>query len=199
MKFASIPEIPGADVIGEVNDVVWSKDPYELEDLNRARLAATGADDELIEAYLESPHFTPTQLTYLTAALTEMDGVKGRDGILRQALIADTEAEVGFFVKSVTMLAWYHLNKKPLVEVYTDVVVPRGVANDGTVTLLFAADYVFWTDTVAEAADGYAALRGDDEHRVLELWLLGGMSERMASELAARNITAHTDLIELGD
>jgi hypothetical protein len=67
------------------------------------------------------------------------------------------------------------------------------------VTLLFAADYVFWTDTVAEAADGYAALRGDDEHRVLELWLLGGMSERMASELAARNITAHTDLIELGD
>ena len=197
MKFASIPEIPGADVIGEVNDVVWSKDPYELEDLNRARLAATGADDELIEAYLESPYYSPTQLTYLTAALTEMDGVTGRDGILRQALIADTEAEVGFFVKSVTMLAWYHLNKKPIVEVLTEVVVPRGVAEDGTAVLLFAADYVFWTDTVATAADSYAALRGDDEDRVLELWLLGGMSERTASELAARNITVHTDLVEL--
>ena len=41
-----------ADVIAEVNGVVWSKNPYELEDLNRARLAATGADEELIDAYL---------------------------------------------------------------------------------------------------------------------------------------------------
>ena len=199
MKFAPIPKIPGADVIGEVNDVVWSKDPRELEDLNRARLLATGADEELVNAYLDSKHYTPTQLTYLTAAITELEGVKGRDGILRQALVADTEAEVGFFVKSVTMLAWYHLNKKPIVEVLTEVVVPRGVTEDGTAVLLFAADHVFWTDTVATAADGYAALRGDDEDRVLELWLLGGMSERTASELAARNITVHTDLVELRD
>ena len=199
MKFASIPEIPGADVIGEVNDVVWSKDPYELEDLNRARLAATGADDELIDAYLSTTHFTPTQLTYLTAALVEMEGVEGRDGILRQALIADTEAEVGFFVKSATMLAWYHLNKKPLAKVLTEFAVPRGIAEDGTATLLFAADHVFWTETVAEAADNYAALRGDDSDRVLELWLLGDMSERTAQELAARDITVYANLVELAD
>ncbi len=199
MKFAAIPTIPGADVIGEVNDVVWSKNPYELEDLNRARLAATGADDELIDAYLSSPHFTPTQLTYLTAALTEMDGVEGRDGILRQALVADNEAEVGFFVKSTTMLAWYHLNKKPLERVLTEFVIPRGIATDGTATLLFAADYVFWTETVAEAADNYAALRGDEPDRALELWLIGDVSERTAEELAARNIVVRTNLVEFAD
>ena len=199
MKFAPIPTIPGADVIGEVNDVVWSKNPYELEDLNRARLAATGADDELIDAYLSSPHFTPTQLTYLTAALTEMDGVEGRDGILRQALVADTEAEVGFFVKSTTMLAWYHLNKKPLEKVLTEFVIPRGVAKDGTATLLFAADHVFWTETVANAADSYAALREEGSDRELELWLIGDVSERTAKELAERNITVYTNLVDFAD
>jgi len=199
MKFASIPEIPGADVIREVNDVVWSMDPYELADMNRARLVATGADEELIEAYLGSPNFSPTQLTYLTAALAEMDGVAGRDGVLRQALIADTDAEVGFFVKSVTMLAWYHLNKKPLAEVLTEVAVPRGIAEDGSGALLLAADYVYWTETVAEAAAGYASLRGDDKDRLLELWLLGGMSERTASELEVLDITVHTNLVGLAD
>lgn len=196
MKFAPIPAIPGADVIGEVNNVVWSEDPYALEDLNRARLAETGASEELIDAYLASPHYTPTQLTFLTAALAEMEGVDGREGILRQALVADTEAEVGFFVKSTTMLAWYHLNQRPLREVRTEFAIPRGIARDGTVTLLMAADYVFWTETVAEAADNYVALRGDDPDRALELWLIGDVSDRTATELRARNITVHKNLVD---
>ncbi len=199
MKFASIPQIPGAEVIGEVNDAVWSTDPRELAEMNRARLLATGADEKLVDALLESPHYTPTQLTYLTAAITEMEGVKGCDGILRQAMIADTDAEVGFFVKSLTMLAWYHLNKRPVVEVLTESVIPRGVTEDGGAVWLLATDHVFWTDTVAAAADNFAGLRGDDEGRSLELWLLGGMSARTAKELETRDIAVHTQLVHLAN
>lgn len=199
MKFASIPEIPGADIIGDVNDVVWSKDPYELADLNRERLAATGASEELIEAYLDNPNMSPTQLTYLTAAISEMAGVEGRDGIVTQALGPDTEAEVGFFVKSVTMLAWYHLNKEPLAKVLTDAVVPRGITESGGATLLFATDHIYWTETVAGAAAGYASLRADDSDRLLELWLLGSASERSLSELEKLGIEVHTELVEFAE
>ena len=199
MKFAPVPRIPGADVISEVNDVVWSKDPRELEDLNRERLAAMGADDGLIDEYLSNPLLTPTQLTYLTAALTEMDGVAGLDGIIRQALMATTEVEAGFFITSVTMLAWYHLNKQPVVSVSTEFAVPRAITEDGTAALVLATDYVFWTDTVATAADRFTALRDEDADRSLELWLLGDMSARTSEELTARNIQVHTNLVEVAD
>ena len=96
-------------------------------------------------------------------------------------------------------MASSRLNKKPLKKVLTEFAIPRGIAEDGTATLLFAADYVFWTETVAAAADSYAALRGDDSERTLELWLLGDLSERTAAELAARNITVYSDLVELAD
>jgi hypothetical protein len=199
MKFVPIPVIPGADVIAEVNGVVWSKNPYELEDLNRARLAATGADEELIDAYLRNPYLTPTQITYLTAAIAEMDGVDGRDGILRQALATETDAEAGFFLKSVTMLAWYHLNRAPLSRVLTEHAVPRGVTTDGNVVLLLATDYVHWTESVAGVASAYAELSEEDEDGIVEVWLLGGVSERTASELEALGIDVHTNLVELRD
>lgn len=199
MKFASIPEIPGADVIGEVNSVVWSKDPYELADLNRARLAATGADDALIDRYLTESFLSPTQQTYLTAAIAEMDAVSGRDGILRQALALETESQIGFFVKSVAMLAWYHINKQPLEKVLTDTVVPRGMTKEGDATLLLATDYAFWTEEAALTAANYAALRDVNKDMRIELWLLGGLSDRAAAELDELGIEVHTNLVELAD
>ncbi len=128
-----------------------------------------------------------------------MDGVAGLDGIIRQALMATTEVEAGFFIKSVTMLAWYHLNKKPVVSVSTEFAVPRAITEDGTAALVLATDYVFWTDTVATAADRFTAFRDDDADRSLELWLLGDMSARTSEELTARNIQVHTNLVEVAD
>ena len=106
MGFAGVPEIPGASIIGDVNDAVWSKDPYELQDMNRERLVATGADEELIEQYLENPKMSPSQQTLLTAAIAEIEGAEGRDGILRPALNAESEAEANFLIHSVPMEEW---------------------------------------------------------------------------------------------
>ncbi len=64
---------------------------------------------------------------------------------------------------------------------------------------MLATDYVFWTDTVATAADRFTAFRDDDADRSLELWLLGDMSARTAEELTARNIQVHTNLVEVAD
>ncbi len=141
--FAGIPEIPGVDIVGDVTEAVWSKDPYELQDLNRARLGDTGADEELIEQYLESPWMSPSQQTLLTAAIAELKDVQGRGGILRQALFPRTEAEAGFFIKSMILLAWYHLNQDPFESVLTNAIIPAGVTADGKVVLTLAVDHLY--------------------------------------------------------
>lgn len=198
MGFAGIPEIPGADIIGDVNEAVWSKDPYELQDLNRARLVDTGAEAALIEEYLENPKMTPSQQTLLTAAIAEIDGAAGRGGILRQALNAQTEAEANFLNMSVTMLAWYHLNQKPIVKVLTYAAVPVGVTEDGTAALLFAADHVYWTDTVAAAAGDHTnQAAASQQISVSEVWLLGTASDRVRQELADLGISVHEDVATL--
>ena len=183
MGFAGVPKIPGADIIGEVNDAVWSKDPYELQDLNRARLADTGADAALIEQYLENPKMSPSQQTLLTAAIAEIEGAEGRAGILRQALNAETEAEANFLIKSVTMLAWYHLNQKPIASVLTYAAIPVGVAADGTPALAFAVDHVYWTETIAGAAQRHALQTSGTEAGAGGIWLLGTASKRARAEL----------------
>lgn len=197
MGFAGIPEIPGADIIGEVNDVVWSNDPYELQDFNRARLAATGADEGLIEDYLEKTSMSPSQQTLLTAAIAEIAHAKGRDGILRQALNVKTEAEANFLIKSVTMLAWYHLNQKPVTEVLTYAAVPVGVTENGTTAFLFAVDHVYWTETIAAAANRHAARSGAEGAGTGEIWFLGTASERTLAELAKLGFAVHENVASM--
>ncbi|NIV16975.1 MAG: hypothetical protein GWN47_00870, partial [Woeseiaceae bacterium] len=85
-----------ADIISDVNEAVWSKDPWELKDLNQSRLVGTGASEELIEIYLDNRRLTPSQQTLLTAAIAELEDVSGRDGILRQSLQLDGETEINF-------------------------------------------------------------------------------------------------------
>ncbi len=192
MGFAGVPKIPGADIIGDVNEAVWSKDPWELEDLNRDRLAATGASEELIEIYLDNRRMTPSQQTLLTAAIAELEGVEGRDGILRQSLQPDGEAEMNFFIRSVTMLAWYHLNEEPLSAVKTYAAVPTGVSEEGGAVMLFAVDHLYWTDSIAAAASNHASRMADGQPATV--LFLGTASERASRELEALGFAVDQNL-----
>jgi len=194
MGFAGVPEIPGADIIGDVNDAVWSKDPYELQDLNRGRLVATGADEALIEEYLENSRMSPSQQTLLTAAIAEIDGATGRDGILRQALNVETEPEANFLIKSVTMLAWYHLNQNRVTAVSTQAAIPVGVTENGSTASVFAVDHVYWTEAIAAAAGNHVAQAGDADEATREIWLLGSASKRTRKELSALGFVVHEDV-----
>jgi hypothetical protein len=195
MKLTPIPKIPGANIIEDVSDAVWSKDPYELQDLNRARLTATGADEESIDKFFGNPLLSPTQQTLLTAAIAELANVEGRSGILEQSANTKTEAEVRFLVESVALLAWYHHNREPLTAVVTDAAIPAGITEDGTLAVLFATDHVYWTETVAQAAVRYASMSppGNDAR---EIWFLGTVSMRCNKELTTSGWKTHQNLLD---
>jgi hypothetical protein len=192
MGFAGVPKIPGADIIGDVNEAVWSKDPYELRDLNRARLSATGASEELLESYLDNRRLTPSQQTLLTAAIAELADVAGRDGVLRQSLQLENETETNFFIKSVTMLAWYHLNKSPLSALETYAALPVGVTGDGNTVMLFAVDHLYWTESIAAAASNHARRAAAETDT--EVWLLGIASQRCKKELTALGLSVYENV-----
>jgi len=148
-----------------------------------------GVDKALIQEYLDNPRMTPSKQTLLTAAIAELEGVGGRDEILRQSLNAETEPEIDFFIKSLTLLAWYHRNQNPVVSVDTSAAIPAGILGNGGTVLAFAVDHVYWTDTIAQVAKSYANL--NEAGRPREVWLLGTTSERCGAELAALGIEVH--------
>jgi hypothetical protein len=118
----------------------------------------------------------------LNPAFHLTEGSDGSDVILRQALNAETGAEVGFLIKSIAMLAWYHINQKPVITVITDTAIPVGVAEDDTAAMLFAVDHVYWTESIAEIAKHRESQTSNNGVR--EIWLLGSASDRTRKELA---------------
>jgi len=187
--------IPGTGLVGQVNQVVYSKDPYELLDLNRARLVATGADEELIKEYLDNPRMSPTQQTLLTASIAELADVAGRADILTQALNVKTDAEARFFVRTVALLAWYHRNQRPIVSVITEAATPGGLTDDGNAVMLFAVDHVYWTEGIAQEEDVFIGLGTAAGDHSPEAWFLGTASDRCRNELLAAGWEVHENLV----
>ena len=185
IKSVGVPKIPGVDVLSDVNEAVWSKDPYELQDLNRARLRDAGADETLIERFFEETSLSPTQQTLLIAAIADLEGAARRAGIVLQSLNALGETEARFFVQAAVMLAWYHRNLAPLAEVSTQMSIPAGILESGSVVIVMAADRMYWNETIASAVHARMASLDDATDPTHQLWLTGEVSERCRAELTA--------------
>lgn len=185
IKSVGIPKIPGVDVLSDVNEAVWRKDPYELRDFNRALLRDAGTDETLVGRFFEETALSPSQQTLLVAAIADLEGASGRSEIIRQSLNALSEAESRFFVQSTVMLAWYHRNQAPLAEISTQLTIPVGIREDGGVTAVLAADHMYWNETIANAVGQRMAAADDSAEQVHELWLTGVVSERCRAELTA--------------
>ncbi|MCH7822708.1 MAG: hypothetical protein IIA07_11870, partial [Proteobacteria bacterium] len=153
------------------------------------------ADETLIEEYLDNPRMTPSQQTLLTAVIAEFEGVDGRDGILLQSLNLETEAEMNFFIRSLTLLAWYHHNQNPLISVATSDAIPVAILQNGTAVLAFATDHLYWTESVAQAAENYIGSGDDGQPR--ELWLLGTASDRALTALDEKGFDVYVGVATL--
>lgn len=192
IRSVGIPKIPGVDIISDVNEAVWSKDPYELQDLNRARLLDAGTDKALIETFFEESVLSPTQQTMLIAAMANLEGAEQRAIIIQQSLNAQSDTEARFLTESAVLLAWYHHNKSAIVAIGNELTIPVGIRADGGVVVLLAADNMYWTESIAAATDRQMAARSGDQTR--ELWLTGSVSERCRTELGELGWDIHENL-----
>ena len=187
MRFAPVPTIPGADIVGQLDDAVWGNDPYELQDLLRVQLEDVTDDEELIQQFLDNLKMTPSRKAQLVTSITKLEGASGRSGILLLSLNAETEAEAVFFTGSIGMLAWYHTNRKPLLSIVSDNAIPYGLTTDDQAVVTFATDHVYWTEMTAQVTQNYRATMAEHSVTGRDLWLLGSASERFIREISSRD------------
>ena len=195
-----VPGIPGTTYVSGVNDVVWTKNPYELRDMNRAALLEMGAPEELADAFFTAPWYTPSLETSLIAALGEMEGTRDRPVILEQALRARSEVDARYFVASTMLFAWFHREQQPVERFFTGVNMPVAITSEGRVVSILPVEYLTWTKGIAAAADRFTALAETIEGATgREFWFGGQASPRCLEELTRRGWTVHQQVNRLVD
>lgn len=194
---ALVPYVSYVGYVGQVSDAIWGEDPFALRARNKAALLEAGADEDLVEKYLNRPWMSPTQQTLVTSAITALESVEGATDILVQALHPKEEVEVAYLVRAVTLLAWYHRNRQPFVSISTELAIPGGITANGKSVMLFPSDHVYWTEPMADVAIEYQSVGSAQEEDAHEVWIIGTTSDRTAQELVALEYDLHTDFSKM--
>ena len=167
-----------------VNDLVWDKDPDELEQINEKRLAGMGATPDQSRAFRLNKAYGITRQTELVASLDALSGVSGRADYVEHAALAENDAEAQFFVDSAGLMREFHLHESPLDAISTD--LPGACGHSGTkrFACFYALDYVVWTESVAgHVHELTERARSQFPNARHELWITGRVSPRTAEEL----------------
>ena len=197
LRFASLPAVPGADVVGEASDLVWSKDPYELEDYNRGILGAAGVDEALADEFFAQKWLSPSLQTTLIGALAAMEGVEGREAVVSRAAEVESRAEARLVLESTLLLVGYHESRAPLGRIFAGRPIPSAIDRDGKAIVAVALDHVVWTEQGEEAAQRYADMLKDAGAGGVECWFSGGASDKARARLEKRLCTVNTNADQL--
>lgn len=147
MKFA--PGVPFAGEAQKVLNAVNEEDPAVLRQRRHAALAAAGLQVAEIRRFEDTLPLSPTRQTQLVDAVAALNGVEGRDSLLRHASEITSPEEVQVFVDSTLMLAHYHA-LHPLARILPGLRIPAAQDAAGTLIVFGAFDDVYWTRDVAD-------------------------------------------------
>jgi hypothetical protein len=137
----------------KLNEMVRDMSVAELKDANAAKLAAMGVSQDLIDLFLDAPALSPSQQTAIVGALGRMDGAKGRELVVKQAILTDSEDVARFRVLQLAMYLVHHENTAKVTRF-----VPAGryvvgaVDGNGNLSVAMPIDYMAWTRDVAGIA-----------------------------------------------
>ena len=71
------------------------------------------------------------------------------------------------------------------------------MSEGGRASLTFAGDHVYWTDTIAAAAQNYATQVSGQQINAGEVWLLGSASDRVRKEMTNIGFSLHEDVVSM--
>jgi hypothetical protein len=187
VKLLPIPSIPGVSVIRTVNTVVWSKDPYELQDYNRARLLSIGADEALVDAFFEVPWLSPSAQTIFVSALSDLEEAKDRPLAVEQVLGLESLDEGRFLVQAAQMLAWVNEKEEPVVRLLPGERTLVALTKGQREIIPLPVDHLLWTPELAALIERRGAELDRPGLESRELWMFRTVSDLCREELEARN------------
>ena len=188
MKFVAVG-VPYAGEARRALDAIYNEDPAVLRKKRRKALGTFGLTPAEVERFENTLLLDPTRQTALVDAMHVLEGVSGREELLRTAMSVTSEPEVQVFLRSAGMLLRTHA-RRPITRVVAGLRLPSAQFADRRVAVFGAFDAVQWTAEVA----GYegailGALPADIAAR--EVWLSGAISRRARAALEQRGWEVH--------
>jgi len=188
MKFVSAG-VPYAGEARRALDAIYNEDPAVLRKKRRAALAGFGLTPAEVERFENTLLLDPTRQQALVDAMQALEGVDGREELLRTAMNVTSEVEVEVFLRSTRQLLRMHANR-PVARIVAGVRMPCAQFADGRIAIFAAFEAVQWTSEVA----GYEgavlnSLPADIPAR--EVWLSGTLSPRARAALERRGWEVH--------
>jgi hypothetical protein len=174
----------------QLNEALRAEPPSRLRIINEEKLEAMGVPDDLIARFLDHPAFTPRHDTLIVAALSKLQGVKGREKYLELCLRAQDEVGANYFQNIAEILVGYHTKVAPLTEIVPLLGISAATASNGRTLVPVAWDFGVYEKAVAQRMDYAAqefARRGLSTK--FDVWTTGRVSAKLKAEAAKRGFT----------
>ena len=197
---AAMAAVPGGagvamTVIGSnklLNQIFQTTPPVALRKMNTEKLLAMGVHPEIADTYINNTVFSPREQTLLVHALGEMNGVADRGALIRLSLATQNPTIAFFRQRQAQMYAGYNKSVAPLANF-----IPLGQfavsrATNGALVVNFPADYVVWTEPMAQMMTAGNQLVNDlPGVKEKQIWLTGTLSPRARKEIQSRGWQIH--------
>ena len=148
-----------------IDELARDQTASQIFDLNRQKLRAMSADNELVEALLVNRNYTPIDMAVLVAALDNMPGVEDRTVFLQRAAQIDTRSLAYFMRRHAEMLKNHQSRGAAFARFVSLGGYPFNVARDGRIVGVMPIDALAWTETIADVLrdmrGGRAQIVGD--------------------------------------
>jgi hypothetical protein len=191
-----VPGVKMLSTVATVNALVYEKAPAELVEHNQARLQAMGVPEPVRNAFRRNPYLLPGLQTRIVAALDSLTGVAERGEFVEQAVTADSPAGAVYFADAAEMLARFHATQAKLTSIVPARAAAIALTQDGRLVHLVPADYVGWTQPVAEAVEAAVARAKSEQPKARpELWITGDLSAQARKELESRGWKAQAQAL----
>jgi len=188
MKFVPVG-VPYAGEARRALDAIYNEDPAVLRKKRRKALAKFGLTPAEVERFENTMLLDPTRQQALVDAMGTLEGVQGREELLRAAMSVTSEVEAQVFLRSARLMLRAHAGR-PFTRLLPGVRLPCGQFADGRVAVFGAFDAVQWTAEVASFEGGILSML-PAEIAARELWLSGTISSRARAEMEQRGWEVH--------
>lgn len=188
MKFVGAG-VPYASEARRALDAIYNEDPAVLRKKRHAALAGFGLTAAEVERFENTLLLDPTRQQALVDAMNALEGVQGREELLRTAMSVTSEVEAEVFLRSTRLLLRMRA-RRPVARLIAGVRLPCAQFADQRIAVFGAFDAVQWT---AEVAGYEGAMLGvlPVDVPAREAWLSGTISPRARAALEQRGWEVH--------
>jgi hypothetical protein len=190
MKFASVG-VPYASEARRALDAIYNEDPAVLRKKRRKALAKFGLTPVEVRQFENTLLLDPTRQQALVDAMKALEGVTGREELLRTAMSLTSEVETQVFLRSARLMLRMHA-ERPFTRILAGVRLPSGQFADGRLAVFGAFDAVQWTAEVA-SYEGSVLTMLPAEITGREVWISGTVSPRARAAMEQRGWEVHAE------